>query len=207
MKKLTPFLLSAALMFGAAACSDGGSKTAGGPNSDTTKTDTTASNNTTGSSPSTAASPSDTTAANPSTSTGASPSDTTSASPNGTQGSTQANNNDAAVPDKAAQKDATSDVRRAQANSDIRAREQRNNAANGGSAENRSDNDLQSEVRSKLETNIPSSKLEVKAKDGAVTVTGAVPTQNDLSKIDKLTKEIKGVKSVTNQAKVVPAKK
>jgi osmotically-inducible protein OsmY len=200
MKKLTPFLLSAVLMVGAAACSDGGSKTAGGPNSDTTKTDTASSNTGASSSPSTAASPSDTTAASPSSS--------TAASPSGTQASPQANanNNDAAVPDKAAQKDATSDVRRAQANSDIRAREQRNNAANGGTADNRADNDIQSEVRSKLEVNIPSSKLEVKAKDGAVTVTGAVPTQNDLSKIDTLAKQIKGVKSVTNQAKVVPAK-
>jgi osmotically-inducible protein OsmY len=192
MNKLTPLLLSGVLLFGAAACSGGGDKTAGGPNSDTTKTDTTAS------SPSASASPS-TVASNPDTTAGASPNGA-QASPSATAG------NDGAVPDKAAEKDATSDVRRAQANSDIRAREQRNNAANGGSSEKRAEGDLTSEVRSKLEVNIPKSKLEVKAKDGAVTVTGAVPTQNDLSKIDTLTKEIKGVKSVTNQAKVVPAK-
>ena len=55
------------------------------------------------------------------------------------------------------QKDAQSDVRRNQLNSDIRAREQRNNTT-GGDA-NRADSDLSSEVRSKLEANLPSSQL------------------------------------------------
>lgn len=198
MKKLTPVLLSAVLMFGAAACNDGGAKTAGGSNSDTTKTDTTASNNTGG------ASPSASTEASPSASTAASPGASTAASPSGSTTANAGGNNDAAKPDKAAQNDATSDVRKAQANSDIRAREQRNNATGGDTK--RANGDLESEVRSKLEVNIPKSKLEVKAKDGAVTVTGAVPNQTDLAKIDTLAKEIKGVKSVQNQAKVVPAK-
>lgn len=102
------------------------------------------------------------------------------------------------------QKDATSEVRKDQLNADIRAREQRNDAT-GGDAD-RADGDLASEVRSKLEANLPASKLAVDAKDGAVAVSGTVPTQEQLSKIDKLAKEIKGVKSVKVEAKVAPAK-
>lgn len=102
------------------------------------------------------------------------------------------------------QKDATSEVRKDQLNSDIRAREQRNNAT-GGDAD-RAEGDLASEVRSKLEANLPASKLAVDAEDGAVTVSGTVPTQEQLSKIDKLAKEIKGVKSVKVEATVAPAK-
>lgn len=165
MNKLAPLLISGVLLFGAVAC-DGGAKTAGGSNSDTTKT---------AESPSSGAS--------------------SSASPTAS---------DAAKPDNAAKQDATSDVRRAQANSDVRAREQRNNA--GGDPLKRADGDLESEVRSKLEVNLPKSKLEVKAKDGAVTVSGAVASQDQLGKIDTLAKQIKGVKSVVNQAKVVAAK-
>lgn len=166
MNKLAPLLISGVLLFGAVAC-DGGAKTAGGSDSDTTKT---------------AESPS-----------------------SGASGGASPNANDAAKPDNAAKEDATSDVRRAQANSDIRAREQRNNA--GGDPLKRADGDLESEVRSKLEVNLPKSKLEVKAKDGAVTVSGAVASQDQLGKIETLTKQIKGVKSVVNQAKVVAAKK
>lgn len=102
------------------------------------------------------------------------------------------------------QNDATSEVRRKQLNSDIRAREQRNDAT-GGDTE-RASGDLKSEVRSKLEANLPASELAVEAEDGAVTVTGTVPTKEQLSKIDPLAKEIKGVKSVTNKATVAPAK-
>lgn len=127
----------------------------------------------------------------------ASPDNSAAASPNA---------NSDARPEQAAKNDASSDTRRAQMNNDIRAREQRNNAANGGSPEKRADNDIASEVRSKLEANLPSSKLEVKAKNGSVTVTGAVPNQTDLTKIDSLAKQIKGVKSVTNQAKVLAPK-
>lgn len=104
------------------------------------------------------------------------------------------------TPDQAAKNDATSQVRRDQANSDIRAREQRNDV--GGDQVKRADSDLASEVRSKLEVNIPKSKLTVAAKDGAVTVAGNVSNQAELAKIDTLAKQILGVKSVTNQAKV-----
>lgn len=99
--------------------------------------------------------------------------------------------------------DATSEVRKDQIESDIRAREQRNDA--GGDDAKRADADLKSEVRGKLEANIPTSQLTVDAEEGAVTVTGTVSNQNDVSKIDTLAKEIKGVISVTNKVTVAPA--
>jgi len=101
------------------------------------------------------------------------------------------------------QTDATSDTRERQIESDIRAREQRNNVT-GGDAD-RADADLESEVRGKLEANLPASQLTVDAKEGDVTVVGTVPTQEQLSKIPTLAQEIKGVKSVKVNAKVAPA--
>lgn len=112
------------------------------------------------------------------------------------------------APDASAQQttqnDAQSEVRKDQLNSDIRAREQRNNAT-GGDAD-RAEGDLKSEVRSKLEANIPKSRLAVDAEDGNVTVSGTVANQQDLSKIEPLAKEIKGVTAVVNKATVAPAK-
>ena len=103
------------------------------------------------------------------------------------------------------QNDAQSETRRKQLNSDIRAREQRNNTTGGDTQ--RASADLESEVRSKLEANLPASQLAVEAEEGAVTVTGTVPTPEQLTKIDTLAKEIKGVQTVTNKATVAPAKK
>jgi hyperosmotically inducible periplasmic protein len=102
--------------------------------------------------------------------------------------------------------DATSKIRRDQLNSDIRAREQRNNTVNSGQATNRSDTDLASEVRSKLEVNLPASALAVTAKEGAIAVTGTVPTQAQFDRINGLAKEIKGVTAVTMKVAVAPAK-
>jgi len=101
------------------------------------------------------------------------------------------------------QGDATSQIRQNQANSDIRAREQRNNVTGGDAI--RADGDLQSEVRSKLEVNITKGVLTVEAKDGLVTVGGTVPNQTDLAKIEPLAKQIKGVKMVNVTAVVAPA--
>ncbi|MBE9105365.1 BON domain-containing protein [Nostoc cf. edaphicum LEGE 07299] len=102
---------------------------------------------------------------------------------------------------EASQKDAQSEVRRRQLNEDIRAREQRNNAT-GGDAK-RAKADLESEVRSKLEANIPKGQLTVNAADdGVVTVAGTVTNQQELAKIEKLAKEIKGVNSVVVKATV-----
>jgi hyperosmotically inducible protein len=106
------------------------------------------------------------------------------------------------------QNDATSKVRQAQLDSDIRAREQRNNITGGDT--DRANSDLASEVRSKLEANIPNGSLTVAAKDGAVVVSGTVPTLDQLDKVKSLSLQIKGVKTVDVAAKVaipVPEKK
>jgi hyperosmotically inducible periplasmic protein len=67
---------------------------------------------------------------------------------------------------KSANDDATSDTRRRQLDSNIRATEQRNDISNNSQASNRSGKDLATEVSSKLEANLPASALSVTAKDG-----------------------------------------
>lgn len=104
---------------------------------------------------------------------------------------------------QANQKDAQSEVRKRQLNEDIRAREQRNNVTGGDAI--RADGDLESEVRSKLEANLPASQLTVTAKDGVVTVSGTVPNQPQYDRIDPLTKEIKGVGQVVVNVAIAPA--
>jgi len=153
MNKLTPIVISAILLFGAAACTDGAKTSTGAPDSTTTTEN--------------AASP------------------------------------PAAETVKKTQADATSEIRQNQANSDIRAREQRNNITGGDAI--RADSDLESEVRSKLEVNITKGLLNVEAKDGVVTVAGTVPNEKDLAQIEPLAKEIKGVKMVNVTATVAPA--
>jgi len=64
----------------------------------------------------------------------------------------------------------------------------------------RTDSDLASEVRSKLEANLPASKLTIDAKNGEVTVSGIVVSQQQLDKIEPLAKEIKGVKNIIVKA-------
>ncbi len=95
--------------------------------------------------------------------------------------------------------DAQGDVRRNQLDSDIRAREQRNDVT-GGDAD-RAEGDLESEVRSKLEANLPASQLAVESSDGGtVTVSGTVRNQEQLGKIEPLAREIKGVNNVVVKA-------
>ncbi len=106
---------------------------------------------------------------------------------------------------KDTQEDAQSKTRRKQLNADIKAREERNNAINGGSAD-RSDNDIESEVRSKLEANIPNGQLTVKSEKGVVTVAGTVAKQDQLAKIEPEAKKIKGVQSVQVKATVAAPK-
>ncbi|MBD2120748.1 BON domain-containing protein [Trichocoleus sp. FACHB-262] len=98
------------------------------------------------------------------------------------------------------QNDATSELRRRQLNSDIRAREQRNDAT--GDDAIRADGDLQSEVRSKLEANLPQSELTITAEEGTVTIAGTVVDDQQLRKIEPLAKQIKGVRAVTLKANV-----
>jgi osmotically-inducible protein OsmY len=153
MKKLTPFLISSLLLFGAVAC-DTASKTA-------------------------------------------------DSAPNNPNEAAQAPSPAAT---EAAQQDAQSDVRRRQLNEDIRAREQRHQVT-GGDSTNRAKGDLASEVRSKLEANIPNGQLTVTAEDnGTVTVGGTVNNQQQLAKIEPLSKQIKGVKNVVVKAQVTPPK-
>lgn len=118
-------------------------------------------------------------------------------------------NKSAQTPDKKtaqqSQNDATSDTRKNQLNSDIRSREQRNDVA--GATTVKADADLESEIRSKLEANLPASQLTVDAKDGVVTITGTVPTQEQLSKVKPLAMEIKGAKSIVDKTTVATAKK
>lgn len=99
--------------------------------------------------------------------------------------------------------DATSEVRQDQLSSDIRAREQRNDIA--GNQQVRDDSDLESEVRSKLEANIPRSKLTVQAKNGNVAIVGTVPSQKEYETIMPLAKEVTGVNNVTMEVKVMPS--
>ena len=99
------------------------------------------------------------------------------------------------------QSDATNIIRRAQANADIRAREQRYNRFGQGGK--RADRDLQSEVRSKLEVNLPIAQLAVKAEEGVVTIAGIVSTQKELNQIETLAQEIRGVERVIVKA-IVP---
>ncbi len=103
---------------------------------------------------------------------------------------------------KVTQDDGQSEVRKKQLESDIRAREQRNNI--GGDPQKRTEGDLASEVRSKLEANIPSSKLTVAAKNADITVSGVVTNKDQLDKIKPLAMQIKGVNSVIVKAVVTP---
>jgi hyperosmotically inducible periplasmic protein len=115
-----------------------------------------------------------------------------------------ANTDQTSVPNTQANQDtkndATSDTRKAQIESDIRAREQRSNITGGDT--DRDNDDLESEVRGKLEANIPTSKLIVDADDGVVKIEGTVSNKEQFDKIEPLAKQIKGVSSVMNKVKV-----
>lgn len=99
--------------------------------------------------------------------------------------------------------DADSNTRQAQLNSDIRAREQRNDWF--GDQKERADSDVESEVRAKLEANIPRSKLTIDAKDGNVSIVGTVPSQKEYESIKPLAEEIMGVKSIEMEVKILPS--
>ena len=104
---------------------------------------------------------------------------------------------------KDTKEDATNEVRQNQLESDIRAREQRNDIA--GNQGKRDDSDIESEIRAKLEANIPRAKLTIQAKDGNVAIGGTVPNDKEYSTIEPLAKNITGVNSVNiDNVKVVP---
>ena len=99
--------------------------------------------------------------------------------------------------------DATGEVRQEQLSSDIRAREQRNDVL--GDQEVRDDSDLESEIRAKLEANIPRSKLTVEAEDGNVAIVGTVPSEKEYESILPLAQEITGVNEVNVDVEVMPS--
>ena len=99
--------------------------------------------------------------------------------------------------------DATSEVRQDQLNSDIRAREQRNDVL--GNQQVRNDSDIESEVRAKLEANIPRSKLTVDAENGNVAIVGTVSSQKEYDTIKPLAQEITGVNSVEMEVEIMPS--
>ena len=98
--------------------------------------------------------------------------------------------------------DADSNTRQAQLNSDICAREQRNDWL--GDQQERADSDIESEVRAKLEANIPRSKLTVDAEDGNVVIVGTVSDQREYETIRPLAEEITGVKSLKMEVEILP---
>lgn len=132
-------------------------------------------------------------------------SDTTKTSANAPDSTKKTGETPATSTSQENKNDATSKVRLDQLNSDIRAGEQRNNITGGDT--DRANSELSSSVRSKLEANIPNGSLTVSAKEGAIVVSGTVPTQDQLNKIEGLAKQIKGVTTVSIVAKVAPATK
>ena len=99
--------------------------------------------------------------------------------------------------------DANSEIRQEQLSSDIRAREQRNDVV--GEQGERDDSDLESEIRAKLEANIPRAKLTVDAQDGNVNIVGTVPSEEEYETITPLAQEITGVNEVTTDVEIVPS--
>lgn len=99
--------------------------------------------------------------------------------------------------------DANSEIRQEQLDSDIRAREQRNDVL--GDQTERADSDLESEIRAKLEANIPRAKLTVDAQDGNVNIVGTVPSEKEYETITPLAQEITGVNEVTTDVEIVPS--
>lgn len=130
-----------------------------------------------------------------------SPAKTSSRAPDRTDVTTKITDREAT---DAATNDAQSQIRRQQLNADIRAREERNNWAGGD--EQKNPTDLASQVRSKLEANLPNSHLAVEAaKDGTVYVTGTVANSSQFGKVAPLAREIKGVSFVEMKVTVANA--
>lgn len=101
-----------------------------------------------------------------------------------------------------------SETRKKQIESDARAKEQRNEVAGepqkSGDSQKSTEENLASQVRDKLEVNLPGDKLTVTNKNADITVSGEVKTQEELARIKPLVMEIKGVKSVMVKAVVKP---
>ena len=71
-------------------------------------------------------------------------------------------------------------------------------------AQKESDDLIYDLVRRRLTSDpeVKGANLQVEVKDGAVTLKGVVPSEKAKSKAEKVTKKVKGVKSVSNQLQV-----
>ncbi|ALF52835.1 transporter [Nostoc piscinale CENA21] len=67
----------------------------------------------------------------------------------------------------------------------------------------KSEGELKTEVTKKLKAELPNNKLEVETKAGDVVIKGTATSNAELQKAEKLVKEVKGVKSVKVEAKVL----
>jgi osmotically-inducible protein OsmY len=92
------------------------------------------------------------------------------------------------------QKDATSEMRHKQLESDMNARMQRAKVT-----KKMTNGDVKSLVRDKLEYNLPKRALNVKASNGAVTLEGKVGSKAEANQAVQLTKVVPGVKRVTSK--------
>ncbi len=77
-----------------------------------------------------------------------------------------------------------------------------------------SDSEITTKVKAKFieeklfgKDKISAMGISVKTKKGVVTLTGNVPTQDEVDNVVKLTKGVEGVKNVVSKIKVKPAKK
>lgn len=102
--------------------------------------------------------------------------------------------------------DANSGVRSDQRESDSRAREQRDSLSPMAEGEQLSADDVATDVRNLLESNLPGSRLavNVNVEERSATVTGTVKNQEQFDKIQALAIEVEGVDSVDNKTEIKP---
>ena len=76
-----------------------------------------------------------------------------------------------------------------------------------GATKNLSDDEIYDQVRLKLagDRDVGGGAIAVKVMQGVVELSGTVKTESIRGKAEKLTKKVKGVKSVVNQLKVATA--
>jgi hyperosmotically inducible protein len=121
----------------------------------------------------------------------------------GTSSPGQVQQESAQMNEQSTQAAAGNTIRADQLESDARARSQREDAL--GDNNQLRDSDLADEVRRKLEDNVPVNQLTINESGGAVTISGTVPTQEQLNMIEPLAREVNGVESVEMNVVVSPS--
>ncbi|MCC5639171.1 BON domain-containing protein [Nostoc sp. CHAB 5844] len=76
-------------------------------------------------------------------------------------------------------------------------------ATKNTTATTKSESELKNEVTKKLKKSLPNNKLKVEAKADDIVIKGTAASGAELQKAEKLVKEVKGVKSVKMEAKVL----